>query len=845
MDGTGDAEHARPSRHQPRVERERHSRTEHSGTEPSGTEADSPAEQRDEQAVKLGRQGEEPQALAEELVEPWALFEAVLKQMPSAVVIAEAPSGRLVLANEQVERFLRHPFRPSSRIEEYTDYTGFHPDGRELRPEEWPLARAIKSGEVVTDEEIRMLRGDGTIGVGLFSAAPVRDRGGRIVAGVVGWSDVTERKRAEEALRETRARLEHLLAASPAVLYALAVTPRAVTPVWVGDNVTRVMGYSVAEAVNPAWWPTHLHPEDRASAYATHAALLAQGEASSEYRFRHEDGSYRWIRDELRLTHGAHGETVEAVGAWLDITERKRAEAALEEKSRELEAASNAKSQFLANVSHELRTPLNAILSYSQLLLEELADRGQHDFVPDLQKIHAAGTHLLGLINDILDLSKIEAGKMDLYLETFDVPTLVGDVVALVRPLVERNDNTLLVRSAEGIGAMRADVTKVRQALFNLLSNATKFTEHGTVTLSVTRESIDDVDSVTFAVSDSGIGMSPEQTARLFQAFAQADSSTTRRYGGTGLGLAISRHFCRMMGGDITVESEIGKGSTFTIRLPAEVAGPEGTLEPDAEPTSAPERESGPTLLVIDDDATARELMQRFLATEGFHIVTAPSGADGLRLAKELRPDAITLDVLMPGMDGWAVLTALKGDPELADIPVIMLTIVEEKSMAYALGASEYLTKPIDRGRLTTVLERYRREHRARTILVVEDDPAMRDSLRRVLEPGGWVVDEAENGQIGLEHVERSRPGLILLDLMMPEVDGFAFLTELRRHEEWRSIPVVVITARDLTADDHRRLNGYVAATVQKSAYGRDALLAEVRDLLAASVRQPDTRRKA
>jgi PAS domain S-box-containing protein len=600
LDSTGDSERAESNRLQRDLEREQQPRA----------ETAAPAEQLEEKAIKSGQRSDEQGALAEQFAEQPALFEAVLQQMPGAVVIAEAPSGRLVLANDQVERFLRYPFRPSARIEEYTDYTGFHPDGRKLRPEEWPLARAIAAGEVVTDEEIRMLRGDGTIGVGLFSAAPVRDREGRIVAGVVAWSDVTERKRAEEALHETRARLEHLLAASPAVLYALEVTRKAVTPIWVGGNITRVMGHSAEEAVSPAWWPTHLHPEDRASAYATHAALLAQGEANSEYRFRHKDGSYRWIRDELRLTHGAHGETVEAVGAWLDITERKRAEEALAEKSRELEAASNAKSQFLANVSHELRTPLNAILSYSQLLLEELEDIGQHDFVPDLKKIHAAGAHLLGLINDILDLSKIEAGKMDLYLETFDVPTLVGDVVALVRPLVEKNANTLSVHCAVDIGAMRADVTKVRQALFNLLSNATKFTEHGTVSLSVTRGPIDGVDSVAFAVSDSGIGMSPEQTARLFQAFAQADSSTTRKYGGTGLGLAISRHFCRMMGGDIAVESEIGKGSTFTITLPAEVAGPATTSEPVAEPTSASPPDSGPTLLVIDDDATARELMQ-------------------------------------------------------------------------------------------------------------------------------------------------------------------------------------------------------------------------------------------
>jgi PAS domain S-box-containing protein len=799
----------------------------------------------EEQAAEARKPGEESSAKVEELVGQRVLFEAVLQQMPSAVVIAEAPSGRLLLANDQVERFLRYPFLPSTGIEEYSDYTGFQPDGRQLRPEEWPLARAIKDGEVIADEEIRMLRGDGTIGVGLFSAAPVRDREGHIVAGVVAWSDVTERKRAEDALRETQARLQHLLAASPAVLYALEVTRKEVTPVWVGDNISRVMGYSVDDAVAPTWWPAHLHPEDRASAYVTHAALLAEGEAASEYRFRHKDGGYRWIRDELRLTQGEHGEVLEAVGAWLDITERKRAEEALAEKGRELQAASNAKSQFLANVSHELRTPLNAILSYSQLLLEELEEREQHDFTPDVKKIHAAGAHLLALINDILDLSQIEAGKMDLYLETFDVPTLVRDVVALVRPLVERNANTLDVRCADGIGAMRADVTKVRQALFNLLSNATKFTEHGAVSLAATRSTIDGVDSITFAVSDSGIGMSPEQTARLFQAFSQADSSTTRRYGGTGLGLAISRHFWRMMGGDITVESEIGKGSTFTVRLPAEVAAPPTTSEPSVEPRSNPTSDIGPTLLVIDDDATARELMQRFLATEGFHIVTSSSGTDGLRLAKELLPDAIILDVLMPVMDGWAVLTALKSDPELADIPVIMLTIVEEKSMAYALGASEYLTKPIDRSRLAAVLDRYRRDGLDRSVLIVEDDAATRDTLRRALEPEGWSIDEAANGQIGLARVEESGPGVILLDLMMPEMDGFEFITELRRHEQWRSIPVVVITAKDLTAEEHRRLSGYVAAIVQKSAYNREELLAEVRDLLATAAHHHATRREA
>ena len=566
-----------------------------------------------------------------------------------------------------------------------------------------------------------------------------------------------------------------------------------------------------------------------------------------ELRAKKADGSSFWAvvsvqpmmyADEPALLAGFH-----------DVTERKQAEAdlqnakdAAEESQRAAETANQTKSLFLASMSHELRTPLNAIIGYSEILQEEAESLGQQSLLPDLQKIHDAGRHLLRLINDILDLSKIEAGKMELFLETFDVADMIQDVATTIRPLLEKRGNTLRLRCDENIGPMRADLTKVRQTLFNLLTNANKFTEHGPITLDVARESAPE-DTIIIKVIDSGIGMSPEQVAKLFQAFTQADASTTRKYGGTGLGLAITRHFCQMMGGDVSATSEVGKGSTFTIRLPARVAdpGPPPPILEEAISSRAPlPSSSAPslgTVLVVDDEPAARDLMSRYLIKEGFRVETAANGEDGLRLARALRPNVITLDVIMPGLDGWAVLSALKADPELADIPVIMLTMMDQKNLGYALGAADYMTKPVDRERLAALLKRYQCEDREPClILIVEDNAPTRELMRRMLEKEGWTVVQARNGHEGLARVAENQPALILLDLMMPEMNGFEFLAELRQREEWRSIPVVVVTAKELTADERTRLQGQVEKLVQKGAYSRDELLAEVRDLVKACI---------
>jgi signal transduction histidine kinase/DNA-binding response OmpR family regulator len=501
------------------------------------------------------------------------------------------------------------------------------------------------------------------------------------------------------------------------------------------------------------------------------------------------------------------------------------------------EDANRAKSGFLANMSHELRTPMNAIIGYSEMLMEDAEDDGNLEVVEDLKKIHSAGTHLLSLINDVLDLSKIEAGKMDVYLETFEIPSLIDGVVSTIDTLVKKNGNSLKVEVDPLLGEMHADVTKVRQALFNLLSNAAKFTHDGEIGLAVQAETVDGDDWVRMAVTDSGIGIPPEKIDHVFEEFSQADDSTTRDYGGTGLGLPISRRFCQMMGGDITVASTVGRGSTFTIRLPAVVLEVSETQEVMAEAAAivTPEPGEEPVVLVIDDDPNALDLLRRTLQGAGVRVVTAGDGEEALNLARTLHPAAITLDVLMPGMDGWEVLGELKGDPETCEIPVIMVTMTDDRNLGYALGATEFLTKPVRRDQLVALLDRYATGSGERHALVVDDKAENREVLRHVLEGEGWGVSEAPNGQLALEEVASEPPTLILLDLMMPVMDGFDFVSEMRRRDPASEIPIVVVTAKDITDEDRRRLNGGVVGLIEREGLDQNSLVELLRKQVAAS----------
>jgi len=411
------------------------------------------------------------------------------------------------------------------------------------------------------------------------------------------------------------------------------------------------------------------------------------------------------------------------------------------------------------------------------------------------------------LINDILDLSKIEAGKMELYLEEVDLVALVEEVRSIVVPLAAGNGNQLDILYPPALGTLYTDRIKLKQSLLNLLSNAGKFTRDGRVGLEVSPAA----GEISFIVSDTGIGMTEEQQGRLFQAFSQADASTTRQYGGTGLGLAITKYFCEMLGGTIAVESDRGKGSTFTITLPsrshalaAAAVIPEGA-------------DNAPLVMVVDDDPNARDLLAATVRREGYRVIEATDGEIALALAREWRPDVVTLDVLMPRMDGWAVLTALKSDLELVDIPVIIVTVLADRGIAVSLGAAEFLTKPVDRARLAATLRRH--VFGSGVVLVVDDETDSRQLARHHLDRLGWDVAEVEDGTGALSWLSRNpRPAMILLDLLMPGMNGFAFLEEIAKNPEWRGIPIVILTAMPLGAAERELLAGRTREVIAKGA---------------------------
>ena len=736
-----------------------------------------------------------------------ALLRATLENMAQGVAMYDG-DHKLVTWNTLFRKYLEMPdeFLGTDRtFSDYIRYIGARGEFGEGADIEQELRKRIAMLD--RSHSFERVRPDGTVLEVRRDPVP----GGGFIA---IYTDITERKEAEKQLREDEERFRAIDAAAPVGLIIVSENDQNV--LHLNPSFCEIVGKDANALLGKPLSSIFTEPEK-----SKELSGIINGTSSErkEFHFRRPDGAEAYVMVS-RVALDYRGEKA-VIASFVDIHDRVQAEIELRQAKEAAESASRVKSSFLANMSHELRTPLNAIIGYSEILLEDATDRADKASMGDLEKIQAAGKHLLGLINDILDLSKIEAGRMDVYLEHVFLTRLVDEVKTIVEPMMKKNGNTLLVDCPQDIGSLQTDLTKLKQSIINLLSNAAKFTKNGSVTLRLARETRDGAPWVKFEVIDSGIGMTDEQMGRLFQAFTQADSSTTRNFGGTGLGLTITRHFCAMLGGSIEVKSKPAQGSTFIIVLPdrATKVMAEDGLDGD-HPAVRHEPVPGDIhVLVVDDDPAVHDVLAATLGKEGYQITHAKDGIEALHLMRTHPPDVVTLDVMMPKMDGWSVLGIMKSEPQLAHIPVIMLTIVDHRNLGFSLGASEYMTKPIDRNRLIALIEKFAVSRRDGTVLVIDDDPDVRAMVKATIDDVGMKATTVANGQAALDWLaSHPQPALVLLDLMMPKMDGFEFLERVRQNPHYVDLPIVVLTAKELTDNERSYLAERTLLVLSKSA---------------------------
>ena len=536
------------------------------------------------------------------------------------------------------------------------------------------------------------------------------------------------------------------------------------------------------------------------------AKTLIQKDVQNMRKLVNETSDEKAEEASVEMMELAFSRMSDEVNALIDLKTKEMATA--RDEARE---ASSAKSRFFANMSHELRTPLNAIIGYSEMLLEDCEDLGNDEMVPDLKRITNSSKHLLSLINNVLDLSKIEAGKMDMYFTPFNIDTMIETIKDVSGPLASKNNNEFIIKNNVK-GEMTSDETKLRQCIVNFLSNAFKFTENGQVALVIGSKTIDKKEYVNFDIKDTGIGMTEDQLGKLFDTYTQAERSTSAKYGGTGLGLSISKHFAEMMGGGVEVSSKVGEGSTFSIFVPRVSIDEEQIEEEDFE---NPEIQKGDEyILLVDDDKATHDVVKRAIKKEGHTVFSCFDGDEGIEQARKVEPKLILLDVLMPGRDGWSVLKELKKDKKLKNIPVVITSVLNEESLASSLGADDYMKKPIDRTFFLNIVKRYITE-KDQKVLIVDDDENTRDLLNKILNNEGYLSIDAKNGEDALERV-KEKPDLIVLDLDMPKMDGFEFIE--RTQEDGIKIPIVVFSGKDITAVEEKMLSKFTEGIVKKES---------------------------
>lgn len=641
---------------------------------------------------------------------------------------------------------------------------------------------------------------------------------------VVYSRDITERRESENKIRVAKETSDRIVEESPIPMFITTIegeilkANRATVKLMKLSSLAEIKKHNITEA--------YLEPRKRDELIKNIKSSIVVRDFEIDIK-QFGTGNIRQVLLSASLINYLDNKCL--LSSMIDVSEIKQHEKELKQAKEQAESANRAKSTFLANMSHELRTPMNAIIGYSEMLMEDAEDLDDPQFVSDLEKIRNAGKHLLNLINDVLDLSKVEAGKMKVILESFDVAVLINEVKETIKGLIENNGNAFEVKIAEDIGIISSDYMKLKQSLLNLLSNAGKFTKNGKVTIEAFKEN----GQILFSVSDTGIGIPEKNISGLFDEFTQADDTTTREYEGTGLGLAITKRFCEMLKGKISVESELGKGSVFKIELP---------INPDLKTEVSVKLKDliiedvsdQRPVLIIEDDENAANLIGKSLEKEGFKVVIASNGVEGLQMAKKHLPFAITLDVMMPEKDGWAVLMELKEDKELESIPVIMISVLDNLELGYALGAKDYLIKPVNKEVLLKTIESCVPETNSDLgpVLIIDDEPDARALLRKILAKEGWHTQTANNGREALELLEQTTPSLILLDLMMPVMDGFTFIKELKKIDPENKIPVIVVTARDLSKVEFEKLSRNANHIVQKSAYEKDELMEQIKKLV-------------